>query len=464
MKQDKSPEVKRLNAMECLMKYFQLSIGLICALICGQAAGAVWTNEPTGTQVLDCPFNSLGACGITGGGPAIVSDASAPVSPSNVAKSWISAGTNLGGSEIHYVLPQTSNQLYVGIMWRTNSQFEGRPQGNKLFFVRGPNTNGVFLFNSGALMNGQGRLIWGHNTTGLNNSHACGGDAYGALCFPNIGSGALTTGVWTKLEAYIKASATATSRDGIVRWWVNGVLAGNYANLNYPGPLNEWMWAETWDNTPNFVVSTEWDHFLDHLHISAPNCPAPGCAAPAYLVITSSIGSARVGTPFTVTLAGEGGTKPYTWFKESGNLPAGLSLSTNGVLSGTPTCAGRSDFTVRVTDGSQPALTATRSYTIVTSGTSTSCPSSNATGPGPKTKQAQFFVKADGAKVVFNLPVTGSARYTLNVYDPSGKKVYERVSLAQREISITKTLKNGVYLARFVQGVQSSAFRFSVMN
>jgi hypothetical protein len=43
----------------------------------------------------------------------------------------------------------------------------------------------------------------------------------------------LTVGAWTKLEAYVKASTTSTSRDGIVRWWVNGVPAGSYTNLNY---------------------------------------------------------------------------------------------------------------------------------------------------------------------------------------------------------------------------------------
>ena len=44
-------------------------------------------------------------------------------------------------------------------------------------------------------------------------------------------------------------------------------------------------------------------------------------------------------------------------------LPAGLTLSTAGVLSGTPTTAASSTFTVKVTDGA--ARTTTKSFTVV---------------------------------------------------------------------------------------------------
>ena len=40
----------------------------------------------------------------------------------------------------------------------------------------------------------------------------------------------------------------------------------------------------------------------------------------------------------------------YTWSLNAGSLPAGLSLSSAGVLSGTPTATGDSLFTVLVTD------------------------------------------------------------------------------------------------------------------
>jgi len=58
----------------------------------------------------------------------------------------------------------------------------------------------------------------------------------------------------------------------------------------------------------------------------------------------------RVGMPYSQTLTASGGTPPYTFAVAPGSLPPGLSLSSAGVLSGTPTTAGSSTFAVMVTD------------------------------------------------------------------------------------------------------------------
>ena len=63
-----------------------------------------------------------------------------------------------------------------------------------------------------------------------------------------------------------------------------------------------------------------------------------------------------------LTLAAVGGTQPYTWSLSSGSTPAGLSLSANGVLSGTPTVAGAFTFTVQVKDS--VGATATLTFKI----------------------------------------------------------------------------------------------------
>ena len=55
------------------------------------------------------------------------------------------------------------------------------------------------------------------------------------------------------------------------------------------------------------------------------------------------------------TLTAQGGDGSYTWSLVSGSLPTGLSLSRDGVLTGTPTEAGTWIFAVRVgADGWQP--------------------------------------------------------------------------------------------------------------
>ncbi len=84
-------------------------------------------------------------------------------------------------------------------------------------------------------------------------------------------------------------------------------------------------------------------------------------------VATSSLPNGTVGTAYSQTLASSGGTAPYTWTVSSGSLPAGLSLSSGGVISGTPTTGGSSSFTVQVTDTNSNTATGNLSITITAS-------------------------------------------------------------------------------------------------
>ena len=56
------------------------------------------------------------------------------------------------------------------------------------------------------------------------------------------------------------------------------------------------------------------------------------------------------GTAYSQTLAAGGGIAPYTYTVTDGILPYGLTLSPNGVISGSPTMMARFDFTVTATD------------------------------------------------------------------------------------------------------------------
>jgi hypothetical protein len=72
-----------------------------------------------------------------------------------------------------------------------------------------------------------------------------------------------------------------------------------------------------------------------------------------------------VGTAYTDSLTATGGTTPYTWSVSSGTLPAGITLSASaGVLAGTPTTAGASAFTVKVTDASNHSASQATSITV----------------------------------------------------------------------------------------------------
>jgi len=68
------------------------------------------------------------------------------------------------------------------------------------------------------------------------------------------------------------------------------------------------------------------------------------------LNLSGSIPGGIVGRPYSTAFRATGGSGMYTWTRESGTLPDGLSLSTSGVLEGTPTTTGTFRFTVKVAD------------------------------------------------------------------------------------------------------------------
>lgn len=85
-------------------------------------------------------------------------------------------------------------------------------------------------------------------------------------------------------------------------------------------------------------------------------------AAPTLTVSPTSAPAATAETPFTATLTSAGGVAPYVYAVTAGTLPAGLTLATNGVLSGTPSAAGTFSFTVTTTDANN--FTASRAYSM----------------------------------------------------------------------------------------------------
>ncbi len=81
-------------------------------------------------------------------------------------------------------------------------------------------------------------------------------------------------------------------------------------------------------------------------------------------ITTTSLANGLQGQPYAQFLLEQGGVGNLTW-SESGALPAGMTFTTQGVLSGTPTVSGTFPLTFTVTDSSVPAKTATANYSLV---------------------------------------------------------------------------------------------------
>src|SRR5713226_6884032 len=79
--------------------------------------------------------------------------------------------------------------------------------------------------------------------------------------------------------------------------------------------------------------------------------PSPTPTAPLVLTATAPFHTGEVGVGYApVALAATGGVQPYTWTISDGALPAGLTLASSGMVSGTPATAGTFAFTVQVSD------------------------------------------------------------------------------------------------------------------
>jgi Zn-dependent metalloprotease len=141
-----------------------------------------------------------------------------------------------------------------------------------------------------------------------------------------------------ELRVYCKAGADAPWI--LLAAYTESVESWTKEVLFLPQPSTNYFLA--------FEGTAHWAHgvSLDNIRVS------DGLFAPVVTAHTPLPGG-LVGWPYSEALSAVGGMEPYTWQVVSGSLPPGLSLSTDGVVSGTPLAAGTSIFSVRVagTDG-----------------------------------------------------------------------------------------------------------------
>jgi sugar lactone lactonase YvrE len=149
---------------------------------------------------------------------------------------------------------------------------------------------------------------------------------------------------------------------------------------------------------------------------------------PIITISPATLPGGTVGAAYIQTISASGGTAPYTYTVTNGTLPAGLTLSSNGTLSGTPTASGTYPITVNAADSS----TGTGPY------------SSNQiyqlTVAAEPVAATPTFSVADGAytsaQTVTILDTTPGARiyYTTDGSTPSGNSY-----LADRPITVSTT-------------------------
>jgi hypothetical protein len=101
---------------------------------------------------------------------------------------------------------------------------------------------------------------------------------------------------------------------------------------------------------------------------SSDTAPVSSAAA---TISPTTVPGAKVGVAYSQQLSASGPTPPYSFKLSQGSLPSGISLSSAGLLSGTPSVSGSFAFTVALTDGTGSAA-ASQAYTLSVASASSS--------------------------------------------------------------------------------------------
>lgn len=160
---------------------------------------------------------------------------------------------------------------------------------------------------------------------------AQGGVPYGALLEAEGGAAPYT---WTMLTSGTLPTGLSLSSSGII----SGTPFGGVAGQTYTYP---------------FVVQVRDAQGTVVQKGMSMSYTAPDALDTTPSVSVAALTSGTVGQTYNTLLTATGGNPPYTWTAVTGTLPAGLSLSASGVVSGIPSAAGNYTFVLTVSDGSK---------------------------------------------------------------------------------------------------------------
>ena len=232
-----------------------------------------WPNEPAGLIVISdygfddpLPVGHSVPVGRSGwrinnesNNATRVGDPTAPLSPINVGQWKYPKGMKDGVGPATMYRPMNGREVYVGFWWKASRPFDPHPSGvNKIAFTWSK-SNLLSYINMQGTSEPYSLTI--HDAP-LGNDQTL---------FPNVVTSRVMLGVWHRIELYQKYSTTASSNDGIVRWWVDGVLNGSYTTLNFVQDVgfSEFQFAPTYGGNAGAIKSEDDFYRFDHVHISS---------------------------------------------------------------------------------------------------------------------------------------------------------------------------------------------------
>lgn len=153
------------------------------------------------------------------------------------------------------------------------------------------------------------------------------------------GAPSITTSLLPLLLTGTAANITLTASGASITWTLQGTLPAGLS-LSSGGVIS---------GTPTTAGAYQFGVVATNASGSS-SAVYSGIVYTAPVITTTTLAAGVVDVAYSVTLAATGSPAPV-YAVTSGTLPAGLTLSAAGVLSGTPTAAGVSSFTATATNG-----------------------------------------------------------------------------------------------------------------
>ena len=137
----------------------------------------------------------------------------------------------------HYFPLDRRKEVFVGLQWKVSSPWQGHASGvNKLQFLyaRGADIAMVMHGPHGGPFEIRVMPQW--------REHG------GSWLTANVTRRSIAVGTWHRVEWYLRYESAHGAADGIVRWWVNGELAGNHTSVRFPDDdgFIEYQISPTW--------------------------------------------------------------------------------------------------------------------------------------------------------------------------------------------------------------------------
>lgn len=133
--------------------------------------------------------------------------------------------------------------------------------------------------------------------------------------------------------------------------------------------------------------------------------------APALTISPSLLPAGTYNSSYNQTLSGAGGTASYAFSVLSGSLPAGMTLSPGGQLTGTPSETGYFNFTAQAADSTAGIgpFSGQQSYTLLVNALTPGAPTLLKLVPGNSQMRVFFTPPADtGAPLIYTVSCTGT--------------------------------------------------------